>query len=601
MLAAGYAAQARTASACETPECGGDGSVAEQAADDTASVDASTPVAIPARRARRPRRRVVALGIVAALLLVAAAGAFALLNAGSGPSPIEAYAPRDAAVFAEVRFDAPGDQKVALAQLLVRLPHLSEPPNVSGEMTRGVASLVGAATGLHVEGDAADVRPWVGGAIGVATFLPPDGGTPRLLAVIGVRDIGAAGAWADAYLAAAGGMASVDAVPGGTLRHGPGGSATAVVDGAAFGGGTGSVLLAGAEGDVRAALDAASTGRGLASTDAFRLARSALPGDELARGFVDTSVARSWLAAGGWSQLGWPAGQGAVADALLARLPAWVAIRLRAEGDALLLGEANAGGSSSGVASGDPIAGTLPADTIAVLDLRDAGAFLTGWLDALRTTDASAEIERLDGAIAGVGGFRGLLRQVGAADVLATWDGSVLRAGLVLRSTDAAATRRLLDSVLALAAFAKAPLADQPYGGATITTVRPPDTVELPLIGRPTVEVAMRGDLLMVGMGSGFAAAVLDAGPGHSLADQPAYQRALARAGTSGSATCFVDAQAARTVGDRMGIGASASPGAQPPATSAGTTALLDALEALGCDARTGNSVSTITVAVTVR
>ena len=47
--------------------------------------------------------------------------------------------------------------------------------------------------------------------------------------MIGVRDIGAAGAWADAYLAAAGGMASVDAVPGGTLRHGPGGSATAVV------------------------------------------------------------------------------------------------------------------------------------------------------------------------------------------------------------------------------------------------------------------------------------------------------------------------------------------------------------------------------------
>ena len=580
----------------------GEESVAEQPADDAASPSSTASVA----RFTWPRRRVVVVGLVAALILVLAAGvgAFALLNAGNGPSPIEAYVPRGVAAFAEVRFDAPGDQKLALAQLLLRIPGLSRPPDTSADMARGIASLVGAATTRRGDGDTADVRPWVGGSIGAAVFLPVDGGAPRLLAVIGVREVAAAGVWADAYLVAAGGPAVTEPVRGGTLRHGPDGSAIGVVDGAALGGGTGSVLLAGAEADVRAAIDAAASGTGLASTDAFRSARSALPGDELARAFVDAAAARSWLAAGGSGRLDWLAGQGATADAVLAELPAWAAIRVRAEGDALLVGAATAGSSQAGGASGDAIAGHLPPDTVAVLDLHDAGAFVAGWLEALRKTGAGPQIDRVDGVLAGIGGIKGVLAQIGAADVLATWDGSRLAAGLVVRSTDEAATRRLLDSVRSLAAIAKAPLADQAHGDTTITTALAPDTVDLPLIGRPAVEVAMRGDLLIVGVGSGFAAAVLDAGPGRALADEPAYQHALARAGGTGSASCYADAQAARTVVNQLGIGAPSSFGPAPSAGASGSPAAagapLDALEAVGCIVRGSGSVTTLTVALTV-
>ena len=542
---------------------------------------------------------------MAALILVLAVGvgAFALLNAGNGPSPVEAYVPRGAAAFAEVRFDAPGDQKLALAQLLLRVPGLSQPPDTSADMARGIASLVGAAMDHPVDGYAADVRAWVGGAIGAAAFLPPDGGAPRLLAVIGVRDVTAAGLWADGYLPAAGGLAVTEPVRGGTLRHSPDGSTIAVVDGAALGGGIGSVLLAGAEADVRAALDAAASGAGLASTDAFRSARSALPGDELARAFVDAAAARSWLAAGGSGRVGLLAGHGATADAMLAGLPAWAAIRVRAEGDALLVGAATAGRSTAGDASGDAIAANLPPDTVAVLDLHDAGAFLTGWLEALHATGAGPQIDRVDGALAGIGGIKGVLAQLGAADVLATWDGTLLRAGIVVRSTDEAATRRLLDSVRSLADFAKAPHTDVAHGDTTITTVLAPEVVDLPLIGRPAVEVAMRGDLLIVGVGPGFAAAVLDAGPRHSLADQAAYQRALAHAGGAGEASCYVDVQAARTVGGRLGVGGLRPTEPAPSASGSPTTPAipLDALEAVGCIVRGGGSVTTITLALTVR
>jgi hypothetical protein len=596
--------------------------VAEQPADDWASLGPPSRAVVPALTVRpdrrRPRRRVVLPGLVAAVLLVVVGGAFAVLNAGSGPSPIDAYAPREATAFAEVRFDAPGDQKIALAQLLLRVPGLSRPADASGEMASGIASLVGAATGHPVEGYPSDVRSWVGGAIGVAAFLPADGGDTRLLAMIGVHDVAGAGVWADAYLGAAGGLASTEQVRGGTLRHGADGSAIAVVAGDAFGGGTGSVLLAGAEGDVRSALNAAASGNGLASTDGFRAARSALPGDELGRVFADAGAARSWLAAGGFSGLGWTAGQRDTASAVLARLPAWAAIRIRAEGDALTVGAASTGGSSTGTATADSIAGNLPSDTVAVLELRDAGALLSSWLDTLRTTGARVAIDTVDGAISGVGGIKGVLAQVGVADALATWDGSHLRAGLVIRTTDAVATRRLLDSVRALAAFAKAPLTDEAHGETTITTAQAPDAVpDLPLIGRPTVEVAMRGDLLILGVGSGFASAVLDAGPGHSLAGVPAYQRAIARAGANGTASCFVDAQAARGLGDRLGVGNVASPTSAPSASQSSTPSvaaqpsasaspadaatLLEAIEALGCNAGHSGSAATITLALTVR
>jgi hypothetical protein len=535
------------------------------------------------------RRRWIVLASVLGLLGILGAVAVALVFAGGGPSPIEAFVPANATAFAEVRLDAPGDQKVALAQLALRVPGAGRPPSTGDDIARGVTSMIGTAVGGPTELDpsAPAVGPWLGGSMGMSVMLPSDGGAPRDLAIFAVRDAAAAQAWTTAYTARLGGRAGV---------------AVRVVDG---GGSKPSVLLAGADADVGAAVSA-SNGGGLAAADGFRAARASLGGDEMARAYLDVTGLRSWLAAGGATLAGWTPERASTADTLLAGAPAWLAVRVRAEADALLVQVAHARSGGPGIASEDPLASQLPADTIAAIGLRDAGGFVAGWLGALRTTGEGPALDQVDGALAGLGGIDGVLGQIGAADLIATWDGQHLAGGLVLRSTKSAATLQLLDSVRALARLANAPLSDEPHGDTTITVAALPGAPELPLLGTPAIEVAMRGDLVVIGVGQGFAASVLDVAAGSSLGDSPSYRRAVERAGGPGAASCFADVQAVRGVAARLmpSPTAAASSGPSPqasPGSSFRPDAIVAALEGLGCSARQSGSARTITLALTVR
>ena len=60
-----------------------------------------------------------------------------------------------------------------------------------------------------------------------------------------------------------------------------------------------------------------------------------------------------------------------------------------------------------------------------------------------------------------------------------------------------------------------------------------------------------------MGVGDGFVKAVLDTKPGSSLADQPAYQRAINLAGSSNVGQGYLDLTTVRTAVETLAAGSS--------------------------------------------
>ena len=55
------------------------------------------------------------------------------------------------------------------------------------------------------------------------------------------------------------------------------------------------------------------------------------------------------------------------------------------------------------------------------------------------------------------------------------------------------------------------------------------------------IAVAQKDDVVVAGIGDAFVKAVLDTGPGSSLADQPIYKAAIERVGSANVGQLFVD------------------------------------------------------------
>jgi hypothetical protein len=362
----------------------------------------------------------------------------------------------------------------------------------------------------------------------------------------------------------------------------------------------GNVLLVGTVAGVHAAIDARKNG-GLAANPSFAKARNALSGEGIGSAFLDVRALARWLPSilanegSGYSPIG-------LLNAFLGRAPDWITVRLRAESGALVLASANqpATGGVRRANGPDMFAGNLPANTVAVFDVHDLGTFAQGAVDILRAnSDGSRAINSLDDALGTFGGLQSLLDQTGTMDFVSTWDGSRTTAGLVGESRDPAATGQLIGTLASQAAASGYGVTTEMHAGTEITIIDPyASSSSVPLVGRITVQLALKGSLVVAGLGDGFAASVLDAPANGSLAGQTRYTSLMARVGASNTLGCYFDITALREMAE---LQASTNYGGLDRTYQRDVRKWLVPFDTLGCAMVTGDQVDHTTLILTVK
>lgn len=499
-------------------------------------------------RARRLRWSLAAIG--AAVVIGASAIGFTALASAVSASAVLPWAPSDAVVYAEVRADMPGAQRANLLAFLSKFPGFADQTNFDAKADDGLDRLVSHLTDAK-HNFSTEIKPWFSGQLGVS-IESRDPSKPSMLVVVSVSNAAAATTW----------LASV--TPANAV-HDPMGGIDLVESAAAPGkvpfayALDGSVLLAGSVDAVKLAIARGPT-NALAADAGFKAARASLGGDELGSVYLDVkgyvalvsqaeTSALSKLATGtGGMKFAMPA----IPPIDTSLLPGWVALRVQADSDHLVFDEAQPtlAGQPAQASRTSAIAAELPAGTLAQVELHDVGSLAQRALGQLEKQPGGPTAAQVDGIFKYVGGVDKALGWLGDADVAIIHDGSGFSGGIVAQTTDATASTNLFTELRNLASLggstAGIAIRTESYDGQTITVV---SAASAGTTSTPRVELAFSqaNDLVVVGVGDAFVKAVLDTKAGHSLADQPAYQRAIGLAGSSNAGQGFIDLAALRT------------------------------------------------------
>src|SRR4051794_24437629 len=246
-------------------------------------------------------------------------------------------------------------------------------------------------------------------------------------------------------------------------------------------------------------------------------------------------------------------------ETLLDMVPAWQATSARFENDSIVASTVMPpfaiGYDSANHA--DAIVGHIPAKTIALFDVHDAGptiAALTAKFRALPET--AAAFAQIDKAVGVVGGFNAAFGWWGDTGIVVSEqpDGSI-GGGLGIKPRDAAAADRLattLNSLFAIGAPSQPGVAIRTvdHNGTKITvldyTNAPRLTGPMPAGFKPEIALATNADITVIGFGQAFVEAVLDAGPGNSLGADARFQALVNRTGSENMGIQFIDIAAIR-------------------------------------------------------
>jgi hypothetical protein len=257
-------------------------------------------------------------------------------------------------------------------------------------------------------------------------------------------------------------------------------------------------------------------------------------------------------------------GSGALRDLV----PAWHALALRIEGDAVVL-EAVAAKPVRTLGPQDnrtsAVTDHVPASAVFVSVGHDVGPTLIGALDGYRTEPAlKSVVDGIDQAAGFLGGPQAAAGWIGDAGVVVIHPDAGIEGGLVVVPTDRAAADRVFTSLRTLISLggsqAGITIRDEPYAGATITTIDAGDIAALAALGGlapgslggaslPTghVEIAyaVTDQVVVIGASPGFVKHVLDTTPATSLASTDRFKALTGRVG-AGVGTVFVDVAAIR-------------------------------------------------------
>ena len=498
--------------------------------------------------------------IVASLVVVVALGAVvaaAFLLGRPQPAEALAYVPADSALVVEIRRDLPGDQRIHAGNLLAHFPGFRDQSILDAKIDEALGRLARGISGGSVD-YARDLRPWAGGPLVLAGRSVADVDARRfvLIATVTTSVDCRAAVGADASRS----MAYRDVA----LTEDAEGRACGI---------DGRHALFGDDASVRAAIDARRDRRSIAGTTAYDAAVSALPGDHLATAFARGTEGVALL------QRLAPFLGSAVGTAA----PAWMAIGMRAEDDALVadavvapLGSAGAGAGTSGpdapasgiipgtstpiVERAPVLAPSLPADTTVDIEIHGPGALFADALVPLRgVPGVGAQLDSLDGTLAIFGGLRGLVGWVDDAALAVVPDGDRAVAGVLLHASDPAVAGAQVDrlrGLLALAALTgRVTTSDERIDGVQVTLVDLGDAGAIlgaaaASLGYPPgshlrLALAARDGVALVGLDDAFLRHVLPVQAGASLAGDARFRRAFDRAGSVAQAQAYATGSSA--------------------------------------------------------
>jgi hypothetical protein len=525
----------------------------------TVAVEVVPPLNGPiAKPARRPLRWAVA-AVATVVILAGSVLGVAVLSSAKSSSAVLPWAPADAVAYAEIRADMPGDQRANLLAFLSKFPGFADQTSFDAKADDGLDRLVKRLTD-NKHDFSTEIKPWFGGQIGLSVD-GTDATAPGVLLVASVSDTAKAAAWLTS-IAPSG--ASHETVGGVDLTEKAGSSAKTT----GAWGLDGSVLIAGTVDAVKAAISRGPS-NALADSAGFKAAAAALNGDDLGSAFINVksyvklmSDAESQVL----GQLGTDAGAMTMAMPKMpaidtSKLPDWVAVRLTAESDHLVIDSAfpAVAGQPAQASRTSTLATELPASTIAQYELHDVGSLLKRTVTQLEGQPGGPTAAQVDAALKYVGGIDKAVGWLGDADVVVLHDGDGFSGGIVAQTTDASASTDLFAELKNLASLAGSQagitVSTEPYDGQTITIVGAPYNGGA-TAGTVKLAFTQTNDLVIAGVGDGFVKAVLDTKAGNSLADQPAYQRAIGMAGSSNAGQGFVDLTSLRTALESTAAGA---------------------------------------------
>lgn len=512
-------------------------------------------------RTGRSRVRWLIGGGVAAAALAALALGVVLLGARPLPEAL-GYLPMDSVVVLELRPELPGDQRQRLGNFLAHFPGFADQSILEQKLDEVLDRLVRAAT--SGAGDYANqVKPLLAGPMvmslgrdGLARAMNGEGPAGYLL------------------VATTDGTVTCDALFGVTTGGGThrGVDLRAVTPGFACAV-QGRFVLLGDAAAVRAAVDARLDGRGIDGSSTYRAARATLDGDQLAILYADGAALRDLL--GNVAQsLGQSMAGVAVAP--------WAIAGLRVVDDAVVVDTHAPAPTAPLLPSGAPtlapadesrVAGALPADTLGYVEIHGVGALAQRGLAAMRADPAQADaLAQVDAALAMLGGadnLVGWVEEVGLA-VIPTED--AVGGALLIRGTDADAVAARVAQVRNLLVLAATgtdiTVRDSEYDGITVTSV---DLGNLStLLGglggpggldgigtagdaRLRFAIAVRGDLVVIGLGDGVVERILDVRSGSALESAASYGRATQLAGSRNDAQLFIAVDAVLAVVEGLG------------------------------------------------
>ena len=531
-----------------------DATVAWSPPSPTVTEDLTPTPAVPVERPAGASRLRWGIALVVTVIVVAiAAAAFSLLAGQTAPSKLLGYVPADSVIYGEVRLDLPGDQRQKLGEFLSKFPGFADQSTLDAKLDEAFDRIVRGAT-KDSQDYTTKIKPWFGGQIGFSVGKLPTASAASEghgLLIVSITDAAKAKAWFDDVSAS---LTRTTAAYNGVdlVLIGEGTKKGAV-------GIAGSVMLAGDEASVKAAIDSKGSGS-FASNERFTKSQAALSGDGLGYLFLDGSAYVDWLSA---MAAGSPAPPITLDDATKRLIPAWVVVRLQARGDAIAF-EAVAPSVPTKVNRQNRVsklAPHLPSTTIVIVDAHDYGPALLELIDIYRNNPSTKEaFKQADQAASLIGGFDALLGWMEDAGIVITRDGSSVNGGLVFTASDRAAGERLLTTLRSFAILGGGQsgitVRDEKDGDTTITIIDLGDLKDLgaaagagtlpPIEGHAQIAYASTADLIVVGVGDTFVKSVLDTKPGSSLADDSRFKSLIGRVGESNVGDAFVDITAVR-------------------------------------------------------
>ncbi|MEO8462996.1 MAG: DUF3352 domain-containing protein [Chloroflexota bacterium] len=486
------------------------------------------------------RRRWMIAGGIAAAAVIGAVAAVAFLGARPMPEAFQ-YLPANSALVVELRPELPGDQRARLAALLGHFPGFADQSTFSEKLDEALGRLVHDASGGTVD-YTTRIKPLLDGPA-VAGFGADamSGTSPQPSGLL---------------VATTNGAVTCDTVFGVTTvteSHQDVEIRTVGSDGACAV--DGRFLLLGDLASIRAGIDAYRDHTGLDTNKTFVSARERLEGDQLAVGYIDGASVRATI--GGLAST---IGLGAVVEQAI---PDWVIGGFHVVDDALVLDLQVAPRAAPDLASGVPtepaasssrFATMLPADTLALVEVHGAGAFLGRAVAQVPSSPApgatAGAVENALGTLSGLAPFLSWIEDVG----IAVLPGDDVSGALLVRGSDAASVSAgyaQVRNLLTLASIGSdITLQETDHGGVTITTVDLGNIdallsglgldQTLPTTGaQVSFSMAVRDDVLIVGVGNGVIERILD-GTSSTLASTAAYRRMEELAGSKDNFGAFV-------------------------------------------------------------